>query len=81
MEAILGELILLIALSLVAAMYASVGHGGASGYLAVLSLTVYASNDPTWLKQHAWSLNLLVAGMAFFAYWKNDFFNSVISWK
>ena len=79
MEAILGELILLIALSLVAAMYASVGHGGASGYLAVLSLTVYASNDPVWLKQHAWSLNLLVAGMAFFAYWKNDFFESKLA--
>ena len=79
MEAILGELILLIALSLIAAMYASVGHGGASGYLAVLSLTVYASNDPAWLKQHAWSLNLLVAGMAFFAYWKNDFFESKLA--
>ena len=79
MEAILGELILLIALSLVAAMYASVGHGGASGYLAVLSLTVYASNDSVWLKQHAWSLNLLVAGMAFFAYWKNDFFESKLA--
>ena len=66
MEAVLGELILLVALSLIAAMYASVGHGGASGYLAVL-LTLYchASNDPAWLKQHAWSLNLLVAGMAF----------------
>ena len=76
MEAILGELILLIALSLIAAMYASVGHGGASGYLAVLSLTVYASNDPAWLKQHAWSLNLLVAGMAFFAYKKEGFFDS-----
>ena len=79
MEAILGELILLIALSLIAAMYASVGHGGASGYLAVLSLTIYASNDPAWLKQHAWSLNLLVAGMAFFAYKKGGFFDSKLA--
>ena len=79
MEEVLGELLLLVALSLIAAMYASVGHGGASGYLAVLSLTVYASNDPAWLKQHAWSLNLLVAGMAFFAYWKNDFFESKLA--
>ena len=63
----------MVALSLIAAMYASVGHGGASGYLAVLSLTVYAANDPAWLKQHAWSLNLLVAGMAFFAYKKGGF--------
>ena len=79
MEEVLGELLLLVALSLIAAMYASVGHGGASGYLAVLSLTVYASNDPTWLKQHAWSLNLLVAGMAFFAYKKSGFFDSKLA--
>ena len=79
MEEVLGELLLLVALSLIAAMYASVGHGGASGYLAVLSLTVYASNDPAWLKQHAWSLNLLVAGMAFFAYKKNGFFDSKLA--
>ena len=79
MEAVLGELILLVALSLIAAMYASVGHGGASGYLAVLSLTVYASNDPAWLKQHAWSLNLLVAGIAFFAYKKGGFFDSKLA--
>ena len=79
MEEVLGELVLLVALSLIAAMYASVGHGGASGYLAVLSLTVYASNDPAWLKQHAWSLNLLVAGMAFFAYKKGGFFDSKLA--
>ena len=79
MEEVLGELLLLVALSLIAAMYASVGHGGASGYLAVLSLTVYASNDSVWLKQHAWSLNLLVAGMAFFAYKKSGFFDSKLA--
>lgn len=79
MEEVLGEFVLLVALSLIAAMYASVGHGGASGYLAVLSLTVYASNDPAWLKQHAWSLNLLVAGMAFSAYKKGGFFDSKLA--
>ena len=36
-------------------------------------LTVYAENDPVWLKQHAWSLNLLVAGIAFYAYKKSGF--------
>ena len=79
MDVVLGELILLVALSLIAAMYASVGHGGASGYLAVLSLTVYANNDPAWLKQHAWSLNLLVAGIAFIAYKKGGFFDSKLA--
>lgn len=75
MEVELGEVLLLAGLSIIAAMYASVGHGGASGYLAVLSLTAYAANDPVWLKQHAWSLNLLVAGIAFYAYKKSGFFD------
>lgn len=75
MEGVFAEIVLLFALSIIAAMYSSVGHGGASGYLAVLSLTAYAANDPVWLKQHAWSLNLLVAGIAFFAYKKSGFFD------
>ena len=69
--------VLLIALCLVAFLYASVGHGGASGYLAILSLTAYSSQDSAWLKQHAWSLNLLVAGLAFIAYRRSGYF----SWK
>ena len=75
MEVAFGEILLLVALSVIAALYASVGHGGASGYLAVLSLTVYAANDPVWLKQHAWSLNLLVAGIAFFTFRKSGFYD------
>ena len=53
------------ALFVVAALYASVGHGGASGYLAVLSLTTYGAMESAWLKQHAWCLNLVVAAIAF----------------
>lgn len=75
MEGVVAEIVLLFALLIIATMYSSVGHGGASGYLAVLSLTAYAANDPVWLKQHAWSLNLLVAGIAFFAYKKSGFFD------
>ena len=67
--------VILFCLCIVAVLYSSVGHGGASGYLAVLSLTVFASEDPAWLKQHAWSLNLLVAGLAFLAYRKSGFFD------
>ena len=54
------------ALMTVAALYSSVGHGGASGYLAVLSLTTYGSMESAWLKQHAWCLNLIVAAIAFY---------------
>ena len=49
------------------------GHGGASGYLAVLSLTVYGEYDSGWLKQHAWCLNLVVAAIAFYHYRKAGF--------
>jgi len=71
------EVTILLAIFIIAVLYASVGHGGASGYLAVLSLTVYASQDSVWLKQHAWSLNLIVAGIAFLAYRRAGFF----SWR
>ena len=57
-----------IALLAVASMYSSVGHGGASGYLAILSLTSFAVMEDDWLKQHAWSLNLIVAGLAFYQF-------------
>ena len=60
--------LILVGLFLVAILYSSVGHGGGSGYLAVLSLTSYGTMEAGWLKQHAWSLNLIVAGIAFWHY-------------
>ena len=57
--------VVLLSLTIIAALYSSVGHGGGSGYLAILSLTTIAVSDPLWLKQYAWSLNLIVAGIAF----------------
>ena len=70
-----GEFLILLLLFLIALLYSSVGHGGASGYLAVLSLTIYAEYDSGWLKQHAWALNLVVAAIAFYHYRKAGFFN------
>ena len=61
----LGLVAICFALLVVASLYSSVGHGGASGYLAVLSLTTYGAMEAAWLKQHAWCLNLVVAGIAF----------------
>jgi hypothetical protein len=57
---------ILFGLFVVALLYSSVGHGGASGYLAVLSLTTYGAMNSAWLKQHVWCLNLFVAGIAFY---------------
>ena len=69
-ECVLGteEVLIALALLVVATLYSSVGHGGASGYLAILSLTSFASMEDIWLKQHAWSLNLIVAAIAFYHY-------------
>ena len=69
----------LFGLTIVAFLYASVGHGGASGYLAILSLTSYASMSNEWLKQHAWCLNLVVAAIAFHHYQKAGHHNSSLT--
>lgn len=62
----------LIILPIVAFLYASVGHGGASGYLALMSLFSFA---PETMKPTALLLNLFVAGIAFYHYYKEGFFN------
>jgi len=72
-------LVLCLALFVIAALYASVGHGGASGYLALLSLSTFASMNSSWLKQHAWVLNLVVASLAFYHYQKAGFHRPKLS--
>ena len=75
-----GELILiLIGLSVIACLYSSVGHGGASGYLAILSLTSYGLSGSSWLKQHVWFLNLIVAALAFYHYYKAGYYSKKLS--
>jgi uncharacterized protein len=59
-------------LPIVAFLYASVGHGGASGYLALMALFSFA---PETMKPTALLLNLFVAGIAFYYYYKEGFFN------
>jgi uncharacterized membrane protein YfcA len=62
-----AELIPLLAVCIfvVAMFYASVGHGGASGYLAVMALF---SLSPTALKPTALVLNIVVAGVGTWLY-------------
>ena len=67
-------------LFVVATLYSSVGHGGASGYLAVLSLSSYGMMSAGWLKQHVWCLNLIVASIAFFNYYRGGFHISKLTW-
>lgn len=64
----------LLLLPIVAFMYAGVGHGGASGYLALMALFVF---PPELMKPTALLLNVFVAGISFWLYRKRGHFN----WK
>ncbi|MFY0712677.1 sulfite exporter TauE/SafE family protein [Seonamhaeicola sp. NFXS20] len=64
--------IFLLILPIVSFLYASVGHGGASGYLALMALFSFA---PETMKPTALLLNLFVAGIAFYYYYKEGYFN------
>jgi len=55
----------------VAFLYASVGHGGASGYLALMALFNVA---PDVMKPTALLLNLFVSGMAFVQFYRGKHF-------
>ena len=66
---------LLFSLAVIAALYGSVGHGGASGYLAILSLSIFASHGAIWLKPHALCLNLVVASLGLYHYGRQGYFN------
>ena len=59
---------------LVALLYASVGQAGASGYLAAMGLFQLA---PSAMKTTALSLNLLVAAIGTFQFWRNG----LLSWR
>ena len=64
--------VFLLILPFVSFFYASVGHGGASGYLALMALF---SVTPELMKPTALLLNLFVAALAFYYYYKEGYFN------
>jgi len=64
--------IFLVILPIVAFMYAAVGHGGASGYLAMMALFGFL---PETMKPTALLLNLFVAAISFIHYAKTGHFN------
>lgn len=66
------DILFLIVLPIIAFLYASVGHGGASGYLALMALFSFA---PETMRSTALLLNLVVAGIAFYHYFKAGYFN------
>lgn len=64
--------IFLTILPVVAFLYAAVGHGGASGYLALMSLF---SISPEVMRPTALILNLFVAGISFYHFYKGKHFD------
>lgn len=58
-------------LFIVAFLYASVGHGGASGYLALMALFSF---NPSVMKSSALILNICVSIIAFYQYYKGGYF-------
>ncbi len=66
--------LLLMLLPIVAFLYASVGHGGASGYLALMSIFAL---PVTFMKPTALVLNILVSGISFYFYYREKKFE----WK
>jgi uncharacterized membrane protein YfcA len=61
------ELLLAALFFLVAVLYSSVGHAGASGYIAAMALLGFA---PEQMRPTALALNLLVGGIGLFRFWR-----------
>jgi uncharacterized membrane protein YfcA len=64
-------LLFCILLAVVAFLYSSVGHGGASGYLALMAIFAV---PVMVMKPSALLLNLFVSGISFFFYYRKEFF-------
>src|SRR5438105_15903399 len=60
-----------------AALYASVGHGGASSYLAVMGLFSFT---PEVMKPTALALNIIVAAIATLKFYRAGLFNWDLFW-
>lgn len=65
------------AVLVVALLYSSVGHAGASGYIAVMSLFSLA---PAEIRPTALVLNILVASIATWQFWRAGHFNWSLFW-
>jgi uncharacterized membrane protein YfcA len=68
---------LLAAIAAAAALYSSVGHGGASGYLAAMALFGVSA---ALMKPSALVMNIVVAGLVFARLWRAGFFDAGLFW-
>jgi uncharacterized membrane protein YfcA len=70
-------LLLIVGVFVIAVLYSSVGHAGASGYIAVMSLLSMA---PAVIKPTALSLNILVATIATWQFYRAGHFSWRLFW-
>lgn len=64
-------------LFIVAFLYASVGHGGASGYLALMALFSFS---PAIMRSSSLILNIFVSFISFYQYYKGGYFKWKLFW-
>ena len=72
-----GIVLLALLIFAAAALYSSVGHAGASGYLAAMALFGLA---PATMKPTALCLNILVASIATLRFWRAGCFHWPLFW-
>ncbi|HRH36753.1 MAG TPA: sulfite exporter TauE/SafE family protein [Flavobacteriales bacterium] len=66
-----------LAILIIAFLYSSVGHGGASGYLALLAILQFA---PDVMKPSALALNIIVSSIAFVPFARAGLFRFNLFW-
>lgn len=69
--------LLFLAIGVIAFLYSSVGHAGASGYIAVMTLFGLAT---TVIRPTALVLNILVASIGTFQFWRAGHFDWKLFW-
>lgn len=72
-----GDILIAFSLLVIGFLYSSVGHGGASGYIAILSLYGIV---PAQYKPLILLLNIIVAGLAFLQFFRAGFFKWNLCW-
>src|SRR5205823_12554021 len=70
-------ILLFFAIGVIAFLYSSVGHAGASGYIATMTLFGIA---PTAIRPTALVLNILVATIGSFQFWRAGHFSWKLFW-
>src|SRR5436190_3351773 len=68
---------LFLAVGVIAFLYSSVGHAGASGYIAIMTLWGLA---PTTIRPTALVLNILVASIGALQFWRAGHFSWKLFW-